>query len=181
MMSLSGLIWGAGAAVAQEGKKSLPNMEQTERWLIAHLEAWDDVNQPEVSVSKCIIQLTTANKSYVLNMKGLLWPVELLSLDNRDTATVRARVREPKSGKFAMSRLCSESNRWCKINDGKFVPERFVEFQITFYRPYHHGDQRLPTTRKALQLIGALNHYARLCSSSHINEEERIWFDTPER
>ena len=169
----------ATPAASQEAKRPLPTQAQTERWLVDHIEAWDDVDTPEATVSKCIIQRTAKNRSHVLNLKGVLLPIEVLSLDDRDTAIVRVRVREPRSGKFAMSRSCSEANSWCKINDGKFTPERFVEFKVTYYRPYDQGTHRSMTSRKASELAAAINHYVRLCHKAHEEEEELIWFNAP--
>jgi hypothetical protein len=153
-----------------------PTKAQTEKWLTAHLEAWDDENEPIVKVSDCVIQRTTRTKSHVLNVAGLLLPLETLHLDDKNQrATVRARVQDPRSAKYAMSRECNQENEWCRSPKGKFNPERFIDYSVTYYRPYDDTSKGL-TARKAHSLIKAINHYAHLCNNSYRSDEEKIGF-----
>lgn len=152
-----------------------PTKAQTEKWLTAHLEAWDDQDEPVVKVSDCVIQRTIRTKSHVLNVAGLLLPVEILSLDTHQHATVRARVQDPRSAKYAMSRECNQENEWCRSPKGKFNPERFIDYNVTFYRPYDETNNGL-TARKARSLSNALNHYAHLCNNSYRTDEQKIGF-----
>lgn len=165
------LVCSSAAALA-DGKA---DKSQTELWLTHHLEAWDDVASPEVSVSGCVIQRTTRNQSHILNVTGLILPVEVLSVDNQNHATVRARVREVRSGNYAMSRECNAGNNFCSNRSGDFNPEPFVDFRVTFARPYS-GPERSLTSLKADQLQSALTHYARLCDNNFEAWEENIRF-----
>lgn len=164
----------AGATGAAYASDDRATKAQTERWLTHHIESWDDQQRPRVRVRECVIQRTTTRDNHILNLTGLILPVEVLDGGSND-AVVRARVQDVRSGNYAMSRQCDDRSRNCAGAEGNYEPEPYVDFMVRHAAPYT-GNTRSLTSSKATQLQRALVHYARLCNDDFDAMEENIRF-----
>ena len=161
--------------IAEDKKRPLATIAQTETWLVNHIEAWDDVLLPKITANKCVIKKDIKSKSELLNVKGVILPIEVISIDSNKHATIRVRVKENRSAKYAMSRKCDQSNDWCNSSKGKFQPEPYIDFTVRYTEPYTARDRSI-AANKANRLESAINHYARLCGNTYKDDEENIRF-----
>jgi len=161
----------ASIPVSLSAKAELPDQETTEAWLVRHLEAWDDNNTPRVRVKECVINRTTTTRNDVLNMRGIILPIEILQVGTDQHVDVRVRVREPHSGTYAMSRECNQRNSGCAGGEGNFTAERYLDFRVTYERDFSGTNTNL-TYDKARQTRCALLHYAKLCNGELAEEEK---------
>lgn len=150
---------------AAASSKPEPTKEQTEEWLKQHIEAWNEANI-EVMVKDCRIVVDDRKRarSEVINLRGLLLPIEVIRLPGAADATFRLRVRDKHSGTYAMFRTCDEQNRFCKDATGKFQAQPWVDLTMTsvtdFIAHPHTTD-----ARKVERLVRALELYSRLCGA----------------
>lgn len=168
---LSGVLTLAATAFAQPapattptpGKKPDPTKQQTEEWLREHVEAWNH-GEITVTVKDCrvLVQDTDRQRSEILDLKGLILPIEVIALSGPD-ATIRLRVKQKHSGTYAMYRSCDASNRYCQEPTGKFQAMPWIDLTITHVRDFLPG--RRTTDDKSVRLERALEHYARLCGA----------------
>jgi hypothetical protein len=148
---------------APTGKKPDPTKQQTEEWLREHVEAWNH-GDITVTVKDCrvLVQDTDRQRSEIVDLKGLILPIEVISLTGPD-ATIRLRVKQKHTGTYAMYRSCDASNRYCQEPTGKFQAMPWIDLTVTAVRDFLPG--RRTTDDKAVRLEAALEHYARLCGA----------------
>jgi hypothetical protein len=146
-----------------------PNKKQTEEWIVQHVQAWDDRNAISVEAKDCRIIVSTSNSSSLINMEGLLFPIEVLSLDRSTSPTVRLRVKDRYSGDYGMIKKCpSNETVNCKNSKHKWKPLSYQDLNITGYVEYFGRDEGVNNT-KAKSLVSALSHYAKLCGAAEFS------------
>lgn len=145
--------------------KPEPTKEQTEEWLKQHIEAWNEGNI-EVLVKDCriVVDDRKRSRSEVINLRGLLLPIEVIRLPDSSDATFRLRVRDKHSGTYAMFRNCDEQNRFCKDATGKFQGLPWVDLTVTSVRDFLPNSYSTDSTKVA-RMVRALELYSRLCGA----------------
>lgn len=160
-----GIIFAIVSNMAQAEKTTnKASMEQTEAWMEQHIQAWDDNTRVEVEAQDCKLKIFTHKTASVVNMKGLLFPIEVLAINDR-SPRVRIRVKDRYTGDYGVTKECpNNAARLCKNSDEKWSPLSYYDFTITHELEYFGRDEDL-NKRKATSLRNALNHYANLCGA----------------
>ncbi|NVJ16969.1 hypothetical protein HV826_22825 [Myxococcus sp. AM010] len=167
-----GLLSSAGALAAEKtppeppapARKVDPTKAQTEAWLREHIEAWNDT-EVHVTVKDCRIMVLDKprERTEIVDLRGLLLPIEVIRLNGGNDATLRLRVKEKHTGTYSMFRKCSAENRYCAEPTGKFQSLPYVDLSVTSVRDFVPGRQT--DVDKSLRLERALEHYSRLCGA----------------
>jgi len=158
----------AAPASAAKGpaEKPPPTREQTELWLNEHLEPWQE-GDVVISVGDCRIKRhdRSANRTEVMDLRGLILPIEVISVGRSPDVTIRLRVKEKHSGAYAMYRTCDAQNDYCSKPTGKFQVQPWLDLVITAVVDYaSHTTQT--NQDKAHRVTAALHRYATLCGAS---------------
>lgn len=155
----------AQASTAASKEKKEPTKQQTEEWLREHVEAW---NEGDVHVQTKDCRLVVLDKrrerTEVVDLRGLILPVELIRVGNSSDVTIRLRVKQKHTGTYAMYRKCDAQNRYCADGSGKFQSLPFVDLTVTSVDNYFPPTNSTNHT-KAVRLERALEHYSRLCGA----------------
>ncbi|MBZ4332338.1 MULTISPECIES: hypothetical protein [unclassified Corallococcus] len=145
-------------------RKVDPTAAQTEEWLREHIEAWND-SEVHVTVKDCRIMVLDKprERTEIVDLRGLLLPIEVIRLDNGKDATLRLRVKQKHTGTYSMFRKCGPENRYCAEPTGKFQSLPYVDLTVTSVTDFISG--RRTDEDKSLRLERALEHYSRLCGA----------------
>ena len=152
-----------------EASKPKATKAQTEQWLDRYIQVWDDNKRIYVETEDCKIQIKTKSNSTLLNMKGLLFPVEILSVNRSSSPSVRVRFVNRYSGDYAMDKQCKSDNLYCDNYAGKWNAVSYYDFNITHWVDYVGRDEDL-SVKKASKLKAGLEHYAKLCGAKPLEE-----------
>lgn len=138
---------------------------ETEEWIEQHVQAWDDSKRIFVEAKNCKLQVYTKRQTLIVDMKGVLFPIEVVAYERDRSPRVRLRVKNRYSGDYGMVRECpNSSSAICKNSNEKWQPLSYYDFTITHVLEYFGRDEDL-NDRKASSLKNALNHYANLCGA----------------
>lgn len=152
---------------AQSGKKSTnkATKAQTEEWLEQHIQAWDDGKRIFVTAKDCKLQFKTKDTSSIINMSGVLFPIEVLAIGSSRSPKVRVRVKDRYTGDYGMIKECpNNTNRVCENSSQKWKPLSYYDLTITHVLEYFDRNEDL-NDDKARSLRSALSHYAQLCGA----------------
>ena len=145
-------------------RKEDPTKAQTEEWLREHIEAWND-SEVHVTVKDCRIMVLDKprERTEIVDLRGLLLPIEVIRVNNGNDATLRLRVKQKHTGTYSMFRKCSAENSYCAEPTGKFQSLPYVDLSVTSVRDFVPG--RHTDVDKSQRLERALEHYSKLCGA----------------
>ena len=155
------LPWTANAAQLPKASKA-----QIEHWLEEHIVAWDDSDRMTVDAKDCSITIKTKTRARVINLAGVLKPIEIIRYGSDSDAMVRVRLKSRYSGDYGLEKECSTSNEWCQQNVGKWAPLARHDFRVSHVRAYSKSGIEHYNTSKADRLKDAIDHYADLCGAT---------------
>lgn len=153
--------------ITEAAKKSTnkATKSQTEEWIEQHIQAWDDDKKIFVTANDCKLQFKTKDTSSIINMAGVLFPIEVIAIGNSRSPRVRVRVKDRYTGDYGMIKECpNNSNRVCENSSQKWQPLSYYDLTITHVLEYFDRDEDL-NDGKARSLRNALSHYAQLCGA----------------
>ena len=126
------LPWTANAAQLPKASKA-----QIEHWLEEHIVAWDDSDRMTVDAKDCSITIKTKTRARVINLAGVLKPIEIIRYGSDSDAMVRVRLKSRYSGDYGLernaqpamsgaSRTLGSGRLWHAMTSGSrmFVPTR---------------------------------------------------------
>lgn len=160
-----GVLSSAALANVAEKSKNKATKAQTEEWIEQHIQAWDDDKKIFVTAKDCKIQFVTKDTSSIINMAGLLFPIEVIAIGNSRSPIVRVRVKDRYTGDYGMKKECpNNSDLICENSSQKWEPLSYYDLTITHVLEYFGRDENL-NDRKASSLRNAISHYAQICGA----------------
>lgn len=148
-------------------KQPLPKASkaQISDWIAQHAVAWDEDKKLVITGEDCRLRINRDNTSSIMNLSGILFPVEIIAKPNSKHAYVRVRFKERYSGDYGMQKACNAQNDFCEKNIGKWSPISYFDFKVSDVVNYIGMDRDLNHT-KSRQLARAITHYAKLCNAT---------------